>query len=367
MDLLSTILLFLLFDGVDSTASEKHSQLRRQVRAATIDGRNSSAYWTPSFPVTDRRMLRNNSPTRPLQYEGSGCAVQIRDAEKAASAASLVMSFIAFGDTPYDAKHPPLFEGSEYCCLKNTILPGIKSLSNKADFVWHVGDIKKGGANFSMHCTDEVFRSRQKLFTSVEDEIDFFIVPGDNEWLECDGYNPRPSPQYPDPVKPKWRQYFASDAFADFDHDRLASGERNINVRRQLSNPQNFFYYYKNAQIAFFGITESAADSRYDPVNIDWITSKLSQRNPRAIVILGHAKLPSAILKALEPYSGISILHVRGDAHAHCTRYVDKKKFPMLIEMIVASGRSAPYMVSIWNDSSTKRYFFQPRALPFRC
>jgi hypothetical protein len=332
-----------------------------------MDRNNSSDYWTHDLLAADRRMLQNGPSTKPLEYEGSGCAVQIQDADNAASVASLVMSFIAFGDTPYDGNRPPPFEGSDYRCLKNTILPGIKSLSKEADFVWHVGDIKKGGANFSMHCTDEVFRSRQKLFESVDDEIDFFIVPGDNEWLECDGYNPRPSPLFPDPVKPLWRQYFASDALADFDHDRLASGEKNIIVRRQLPNPQNFFYYYKNAQIAFFGITDLAADSRYDPVNIDWITSKLSQRNPRAIVILGHAKLSAAVLKALEPYSGVSILYVRGDSHAHCTRYVDLKKFPWMMEMVVAAGRSAPYIVSVWKDSSTKRYFFHSKALPLRC
>jgi hypothetical protein len=50
-----------------------------------------------------------------------------------------------------------------------------------------------------MFCTDGVFTSRKNLFSAVEPTIDLFIVPGDNEWNECDDYNVNPA--VPDVIK----------------------------------------------------------------------------------------------------------------------------------------------------------------------
>jgi hypothetical protein len=128
-----------------------------------------------------------NAPVRALvrgKYsfaDTSACSVN----GPALTEATLLMKFVAFGDTPYDGNTNQLFEGSEFACLQNTMLPAIRNtLADKADFVLHVGDIKQGGATYSSGCTVDVFQSRKDLFSSVEPLIDFFLLVGDNEWNE---------------------------------------------------------------------------------------------------------------------------------------------------------------------------------------
>ena len=98
-----------------------------------------------------------------------------------------VLKFLAFGDTPYDEEVGPPFEGPEFECLRDTMLPGIISdYVDVADFIVHVGDIKKGGSDYSSYCNDTVFGSRQTLFGVLETAgLDFFITPGmDCSWMD---------------------------------------------------------------------------------------------------------------------------------------------------------------------------------------
>lgn len=209
----------------------------------------------PEEEESSREHIRALHPTRELQgssslkYTGSRCNVQ------GPTDGQVVMRFFAFGDTPYDpTPGPPLFQGAEYECLATTILPGMKERAGSADFVMHVGksslqnnrqrlmyhritvsqgsflcdlgftgDIKPGSSSYSGFCNDILFGNRRDLFQTLEPDIDFFIVPGDNEWNECKGYSRTPTTA--DVAKTTWRKYFATGSFEQFGRTFLPSGE----------------------------------------------------------------------------------------------------------------------------------------------
>ena len=93
---------------------------------------------------------------------------------------TIVARFVALGDTPYDEEVSYPYEGPEFICLRDTIIPGIvNNLKNDIDFVTHIGDFKRGGEAFAGVCDDGVFGSRQTLFGAFEaGDVDFVMVPG---------------------------------------------------------------------------------------------------------------------------------------------------------------------------------------------
>jgi len=213
-----------------------------------------------------------------------------------------------------------------------------------------VGDIKKGGSSYyAGFCNDEIFSSRKDLFRSLESDIDFFMSPGDNEWNECDGY--RKDPRENDRVKELWREYFVSGSFYGFDHS-LPSGAR-PDVERQSGNSQNYFFYYDDEEIAFFGITQtdSSTSSSYDWVNADWVSSKLRNKSPKAVVIFGHATLSSAVRRELD--DKVPTLYVQGNDHAYCYRFMDDN----WLELTVDAYKSPPLIISIRKDDYGKHFF----------
>ena len=72
--------------------------------------------------------------------------------------------------TDWDCGDPPVgntcrYSGSEFACMKDTIIPYMKSLSGQAAFVAHIGDMLKGvpGAT-NTRCTDYALGARKDLF-----------------------------------------------------------------------------------------------------------------------------------------------------------------------------------------------------------
>jgi hypothetical protein len=341
--------------------------------------------------LQSRGLFLTNKTSPEIGYTGTGCGVRLGNA----GVAMAVMKFFALGDTPYDGSVPPPFEGSEYQCLQSTILPGMMTRAYNADFIFHVGtfdtseslnegficvseaqrcflpvkyegDIKRGSSAYSMFCTDDVFQSRKNLFRMVEPTIDFFIVPGDNEWNECDNYNANPA--IPDVVKTRWRQYFADSTspFSKFDRAILPSGETVPNVSRQTGQNQNFFFYYSNKKIAFIGITEPLQEVNYDTFNADWISSNLSGRSLNAIVIVGQAATSSNVLAVLDNYTNIPTLYIKGNEHSYCLRFLNQSRFPKLLELTVDAFSSPPILISLVRASSGE-YFFSTEKQSYGC
>ena len=301
---------------------------------------------------------KENTSTTPEEssyaYSGSGCRLK----GPSPTASNTIMKFLALGDTPYDdeVRKPP-FEGKEYKCLRDRILPGVQQLAQSADFIAHVGDIKKGGSGFSNYCNRQVFGSRRDLFAKMEPELDFLIVVGDNEWNECRGYNK--DPRVGDSIKNLWRQNFVKGKFADF--DRVLPYGGSVHLERQSSFPENFFFYYGTQAIAFFGITEPMNEDRYDPINADWISFKLKHKSPKAVVVFAHSKLSREVLSVLPE---VPTLHVTGNTHAYCMQRSGQK--PFLLELTVEAFEASPLLVSIVKDSSD-HHFFHVEKTPYGC
>lgn len=296
---------------------------------------------------------------------------------------SVKLKFWAMGDTPYDYSAGYPFKGRDYKCLRDTILPRI-SPSNPsfdgqyADFVVHVGDIMKGNGNGGVpYCDKTVFGSRQDLFAALEPDLDFFIVPGDNEWSECENFSssPRPPPQSAEEL---WRSFFANpdSPFHAFDlqMDLPTSGASPPAVSRLEPNyPENFFFTIGEPPIAFFGINEPAGHTALDDstlfadyngdINAYWINTRLKgmATPPKAIAIFGHSGFSSEVEKILLVHRTAPVLYVSGNSHPddYCLRqkvYNGLPKFTLL-DLTVAPFQAGPLLVSIVEDAFGTHFF----------
>ena len=77
------------------------------------------------------------------------------------------VTFYAMGDVPYAP-------------AEDVLLPKqISEIPHDADFVIHVGDIKRG----LPLCTEGVYRKVAEVLGKAAAPV--FIIPGDNEWNDC--------------------------------------------------------------------------------------------------------------------------------------------------------------------------------------
>jgi hypothetical protein len=270
------------------------------------------------------------------------------------------MKFLAFGDTPYDDSADYPLEGEEFDCLKEVILPGVKRLSekNEVDWIVHVGDIMPG--DHSSDCDDTVSESRKRLFESVEPDLDFLLLPGDNEFSdECEEWTSDESDN--DPVQKRWREHFTKGDFRALDKDDPEWGKPRF--RRQEDYPENFCMYYEDLELIFFGITEPDGDDDYNAHNADYIKTELRRLDsePNAIVIFGHSKLETSgsrdhILEVLEDYSDIPMLYVMGNDHKYDMDFMAPSRLPKLMQLTVKAYTGAPLLVSVV-DYDGDKYF----------
>ena len=282
--------------------------------------------------------------------------------------ASTVVKFLAFGDTPYDPDSAYPFIGPQYVCVEQVILPGAKGMANEVDFIVHVGDVKKGSARYSTYCDDVVFGNRRDLFSAVEPDLDFFLVVGDNEWNECAGYDI--DPHISDEAKNRWREHFTTGYLGSFNRQSLPYGGDNIRLLRQPGKPENFFFYYPALDIAFFGVTEPASDPEYNSINANWIVENLVGKDPKAIVVFGHARIGSSspVLKTAIPRS-VPTLYVQGNAHVHSmgNYFSDSRQseWPFLGQLTVPAFKAHPFEITILKHSDGK-HTFGAKQLNFR-
>ena len=227
----------------------------------------------------------------------------------------------------------------------------------------HIGDIKKGSSRYQDYCNEEVFNSRKELFAKMEpnyrnngnDGVDFLLLVGDNEWNECVPY---------EGTKKLWRDKFAtSEPFNDFDRI-LPYGGDTVAVQRQTETPENYFFYYDNLQLAFFGITEPSGDTDHDIINAKWISQKMTSlletngQLPRAMVLAGHSGMSSKVRSVLANYRSIPTLYVNGNSHAYDFECIDG--FPNIVELTVEAFDLAPMLVTlVENDDNDVLFHVQ--------
>ena len=229
-------------------------------------------------------------------------------------------------------------------------IPGIREMNDIADWAVHIGDIKKGNTKYQDYCTSDVFNSRKELFAAMEpnyggngnDGVDFLLLVGDNEWNECVPY---------EETKQLWRDTFAtSEPFNDFDRT-LPYGGDSVTVERQPGTPENYYFYYDDLKLAFFGITEPAGDSDHNIINANWISRKMMSlihdtgHLPRAMVLAGHSAMSGEVKAVLDDYRSIPTLYVNGNSHAFDFECIDG--FPNIVELTVEAFDLAPLLVTL--------------------
>lgn len=291
------------------------------------------------------------------------------------SLATRKLSFFAMGDSPYDAHVGEVpYQGLEYACLRDNILPRLSQSNPQfdgkfADFMVHVGDIWKGNGKGGVpYCESPMFQSRKSLFQVLEPHLDFFAVPGDNEWNECANFEGTHNPSSSS-AEELWRQHFANaetSPFANFEHQTVLPTSQvppPIVYRHLPHYPEIFFFYH--LEVAFFGILEPMnhdaidSNSMYNAYNGDvnayWIATKLAALSSpaAAIVIFGHSQFSNQVRSVLQAQgSSTPILYVMGNGHPkfYCLKYDATFPHANLLELTVEPFKSGPLLVSVVVD-----------------
>jgi len=378
-------------------------------------GNKQCAAVAPTFaPVTEP-----TSPPTTYSYIRSNSEGNVQGPDPTPE--NTVFKFYAIGDTPYDpnsnncldtttgavldacpyydctsqAEEPEcepsclpwpdntcIYQGSDYECLKNTIIPGYLDPS-QAVFVGHIGDILKGDAQGNhRRCTESSFTSRANLFGALEsppsglniDILDFFIIPGDNDWNECYGFDPNDENGF---VETLWRAKFsdaATSPFSGFDRNTVPYIGAAPTVERHPTKSEIYFFLADNT--AIFGINEPAnsqpTGAGTDEANANWITDKLTANGcVSSIVIFGHddsitSGAQSEVRGALNAYysgtcGAVPTLYVAGDSHPIKYRLsFQETDFPAdtVLMLTVEAFQAGPLLVSIVQDPTTGRHFF---------
>ena len=310
-----------------------------------------------------------------------------------------VLQFFAFGDVPYDdnantcigedglpqipctrydcttprllpRENKCTYEGSEYKCLKDNIIPYMndKVAVGNVAFALHVGDIIKGDKFASnKRCNEASFESRKTLFNQC---TNLLLVPGDNEWNDCVGYN---IDSNNDEMRQLWRDKFANEKsqFHQFSHDFPSMASRGTfrgdrpHIIRHYSNPEILFFSYND--VGVFGLNLPAGntyikDKSPVDVNAQWVEDQLQKDrcNLKSIVLFSHTGLSEEVKAKLSDYynacSTIPTLVIMGNGHpsTYCMkRSIQHNRFRLTVEAF----QSGPLLVSIVHDKDGNHFF----------
>jgi hypothetical protein len=230
-----------------------------------------------------------------------------------------------------------------------------------AAFALHVGDFIKGNNSGSnKRCSNASFESRKTLFSQCSN---FLLVPGDNEWNDCEGYDINSNS---DEMRAMWRDKFANEQspFHQFSNDfPSAVGGDRPNIIRHKSNPENLFFTYN--EIGFFGLNLPAGENYIEnrslfDINAQWIEDNLDVEtcNLKSIVLFGHTDPSREVNAKLHNYynacSTIPTLVIVGNTHpsTYCMKKSDNR-FTLTVEAF----QSGPLLVSIVHDTDGFHFF----------
>ena len=250
--------------------------------------------------------------------------------------AMVQVTFYAMGDVPYAPE-------------EDVLLPKqIADLPGDAEFVIHVGDIKRG----LPLCTESVYEKVAGMLGKSAAPV--FIIPGDNEWNDC--IDPAQAWMY-------WDQYFMK-----FDR----RWQHNLTVDRQKIREENFAFV--KSGILFVGLNivggrvhdEQEWKLRHAGC-LDWVKSNLQRFGSEisSLVIFGHAK-PTKIHdnffasfnKVAEDF-GKPVLYLHGDGHKWI--YDRPFKATNILRVEVDQGGKAPPLKIQVTNHLTEPFVFDRR------
>ena len=237
------------------------------------------------------------------------------------------ITFSAIGDIPYGNGEISTLE--EYVEDNNLYSP--------SRFFIHLGDINAG----SESCNQSRYVAVANILKDLN--VPAFIIPGDNEWLDCS--NPSQAWDY-------WE-----DNFSDFEDNFCLEST----VEHQSGRHENFAFLLRG--VLFAGINIPAGTGGNDNQRLqddaDWVDSQLSAKKSqvRGAVIFGHAGTSGSRNLFFNQFreSAVDfdkpILYLMGDKH---TWSVDTGWLEPNITRVIVNrgGREQPVEVTVTMDSN---------------
>jgi len=259
------------------------------------------------------------------------------------------------------------FEGKDYECVEETLIPYMNSqiAAGDAALILHAGDILGGAkplipggmkTGLNTRCQSHSFGSRRELFSTGEN---FLLLPGDNDWNECVGYDINSNS---DPIRQLWRDYFANAASPlnqfgrDFPPTLGFPGGTRPHIDRKDTNPELF--YFSHNKIALIGLNQVNGPAYIDgtDINEDWVEESLGLDTScelESIVILSHRIPEQTVYDRIDSYfagcggSHLPILTITGDKHPpdYCMTRANNR-----LHLMVEAFQSGPIKVSVVRD-----------------
>lgn len=253
------------------------------------------------------------------------------------------VTFCAMGDVPYEP-------------AEDILLPTqIAELPADAEFVVHVGDIKRGAPP----CDEEIYVKVSGMLSKAVPPL--FIIPGDNEWNDC---------VTPDSVQ-AWRYWRTH--FMRFDQ----RWQHRLPVFRQLQREENFSFV--KGDVLFIGLNivggrvhDADEWKQRHSECLDWIRLNLLQfgENAASMVVFGHAR-PAAIHNDFfDPFVEEAkmfnkpVLYMHGDGH----HWIHDRPFASenILRVQVDQGGIAPPAKVTVTEHPTKPFVFDRRITTLR-
>ncbi len=220
-----------------------------------------------------------------------------------------------------------------------------------AEFMVHVGDIKAGREP----CDEAVYRKVAGYLLKLD--IPVFIVPGDNEWNDCD--DPQVAWTY-------WQKYFMN----------FENHWQNIpQVVRQEKRPENFAFIRHNVLVMGINLVGGWVFDQaiWDSVlqdDAEWVEKQFAanaqhvgaavvcaQANPKEKHRLFMKRFLSAAKKFAKP-----ILFIHGDGHFWL--YDDPWQEPNIVRVQIDKGGIAPPVQVIVNPAAEWPFRFNRTLFP---
>ena len=234
--------------------------------------------------------------------------------------------FYALGDTPYSAAE------------KQRLPAQIQALEARSEFVIHLGDMMARNPN---QCVNDEY---QQVSTMLQESAaPVLIVPGDNDWVECNNTTEAYS---------LWGKHFH-----EFEQKWSSS---TLQVRHQDQRPENFAFTHKG--VHFIGLHVLHKSFREYPAmneivqdDMDWLRgehSRIYNPNVGAVVLFAHT-FPRHSHPKLAPLNELieltviaadkPVIFIQGDLH----RFTVSNPYPELNNFLLVSvdmGRNADPM-----------------------
>jgi len=361
----------------------------------------SSAAPTTSAPIGKKFNFASDSPTVFYGYTNLGTVCphlnepNYQGPFPQASKSNVALQFFAYGDTPYDGgrngktciaedgvteeevctrfdcsldnismselpvNNTCTYKGKEYECNRDILIPYMNSeiAAGEAAFVMHCGDLFKGSAiSNNRRCQPHSLKGRQELFANA---TNFLIVPGDNEWNECYGYDPSSNDG---DLRDLWRQYFALDPPFNQFSAPFPRGDTPTLHRKTTPNaggdvnPE--LLYFETNDIAIFGLNYVTGEAYINTttINEEWVEWGLNNSgcSLKSIILFSQRPPNQSIYDKVDEYidscggTSVPLLTISGDIHP--SNYCMTKTSPDRIHLTIEAFRSGPIYVSVVRD-----------------